>query len=123
MKGIFERLKGVFKRQGPYRRGYQGAKINRFTADWLTPSLVADHILRWSLPILRNRSRDLERNNDYVRNFLRKLEINVIGPKGVILQAKARKALTEELDLKNNQIIEQEWERWSKHVAIEPLWD
>jgi len=104
------------RKQKLTKRQYQGAKINRFTADWLTPNFTADEILRWSLPTLRERSRDFERNNDYMKNFLRKLEANVIGAKGVVLQSKA-KFKNGDLDIKTNSMIEDEWEKWGKRYA------
>jgi len=54
-------------------RNYAGAKSDRLTADWITTNLVSDEILRWHLSKLRSRSRDLANNNDYMKNFLRKL--------------------------------------------------
>jgi len=101
----------------PVKRNYAGAKINRFTSDWFTSNLTADEILRWQLPKLRERSRDLERNDDYMRNFLRKLENNVIGANGIVLQSKVRFKVNQELDIKTNSMIEDEWRKWGKRYA------
>lgn len=102
-------------KQKPRRRGYAGAKSGRLTADWLTSSgLVADEILRWQLAVLRNRSRDLAMNNDYAKNFFRKLQVNVVGPKGIILQNKARTRRGDKLDKPLNQSIEVAWKQWSR---------
>ncbi|MCX7794862.1 MAG: phage portal protein, partial [Thermodesulfovibrionales bacterium] len=99
------------------KRNYQAAKTNNLTADWIVNNLTADEILRYSLQRLRDRSRDLERNNDYMKNFLRKLENNVIGPKGIVLQSKAKFKITGELDIKTNMQIEKSWQEWGKHYA------
>lgn len=94
-------------------RNYSGAKNTNLTADWLTTGLVADELLRWQLPKLRERCRDLQRNNDYMKNFLRKLKVNVIGPNGIQMQSKAR-LKNGELDKRANELIEKAWRRWIK---------
>lgn len=94
-------------------RNYQAAKSDRLTSDWLTTNLVSDEILRWQLPTLRNRSRDLAINNDHMKNFLRKLKINVVGPNGINFQSKAR-VRNGDLDKGANQKIEESWHKWTK---------
>ena len=61
------------------RRGFQGAMYNRLVADWITASTSMDAEIRKDLKRLRDRSRDLVRNNDYARGFLVDVESNVIG--------------------------------------------
>lgn len=97
----------------PQTRNYSGAKTSNTTADWLTTGLVADELLRWQLPKLRERSRDLHMNNDYMKNFLRKLKVNVIGPNGIQMQSKAR-LKNGELDKRANELIEKAWRRYIK---------
>lgn len=94
-------------------RNYSGAKSSNLTADWMTTSLVADELLRWQLPKLRERSRDLQMNNDYMKNFLRKLKVNVIGPNGIQMQSKAR-FKSGNLDKRSNNLIEKAWKQWIK---------
>jgi lambda family phage portal protein len=48
-------------------RGYDGASIGRRTDGWRTPKTSADAEIYKSLAMLRNRSRDLSRNNAYAR--------------------------------------------------------
>lgn len=102
------RERGASKDKSRYIRNYAGAKNSNLTADWMTTNLVADEILKWALPVLRARSRDLAMNNDYMKNFLRKLKVNVIGPQGIGLQLKARNAKGE-IDKAANQQIEDSW--------------
>jgi len=99
------------------KRNYTAAKVNNLTADWITNNLTSDEILRYSLSRIRARSRDLERNDDYMKNFLRKLEMNVIGAKGIVLQSKVKFKVTGELDIKTNMMIESEWNSWGKRYA------
>lgn len=99
------------------KRNYVAAKVNNLTADWLTNNLTSDEILRYSLQRIRDRSRDLERNDDYMRNFLRKLEMNVIGAKGIVMQSKVKFKVTGELDIKTNLMLENGWAKWGKRYA------
>ena len=105
------------KQEKPRKRNYTGAQVNNLTWDWVTANLTSDEYLRWNLKRLRERSRDLERNDDYMRNFLRKLEINTVGAKGIILQSKVYFKTTNDLDIKSNSIIEDEWRRWARQYV------
>lgn len=71
------------------KRSYEAAATNRLTNDWLTSGQTADEVLRWQLSKIRERSKDLWRNNDYAKSFGRKLKSNVIGSQGISLQNKA----------------------------------
>lgn len=105
------------KQKKPRKRNYTGAQVNNLTWDWVTANLTSDEYLRWNLKRLRERSRDLERNDDYMRNFLRKLEINTVGAKGIILQSKVYFKTTNDIDIKSNSIIEDEWRRWARQYV------
>lgn len=96
------------------RTYYQGGVINRLTNDWLTPTLSSDDVLRGQLNILRLRSRDLELNNDYMKNFLRRLEINVVGPNGIGLQSDIRFTNTGRVYKEANDRVESAWAEWCK---------
>ncbi len=95
-------------------RYFQGAATNRLTADWLTGSIGIDEVLRWQLKTLRNRSRDLARNNDYMKNFIRKCKVNIIGPQGIVLQNKARFVSSGRLYDEANYAIESAWQKWTR---------
>lgn len=70
-------------------RRYDGAQPSRLTSDWFAPATSADAELRnGALDALRKRSRDLERNNDYVRRILDCYEINVVGADGIRMQSR-----------------------------------
>lgn len=97
----------------PNYRNYSGAKGSNLTADWMTTNLTADETIRWSLRQLRSRSRDLAINNDHMKNFLRKLKVNVVGPSGIGMQSKAR-LRSGELDARTNPKIEAAWADWTK---------
>jgi lambda family phage portal protein len=98
---------------GRKRSGYTGAAHDRLTADWFTDNLSSDKILRWHLSKLRARSRDLSRNNDYVKKFITLLKTNVIGPFGIRLQSKV-KGPDGKPDRVTNQLIEEMWKQWGQ---------
>lgn len=95
----------------PQRRVFVGAESNRLTADWEPTGLTPDDEIRWSLPKLRNRARDLERNNPTMRHYLRLLAINVAGPYGIDLQAQVRDN-SGKLNAAINEKLEEAWEEW-----------
>lgn len=92
---------------------FEGAKGGRLTADWIVAPLSADAAIHGRLNILRDRSRDLERNNEWIRGFLRTLENNVLGENGIALQMRVREA-NGRLDEVANQIIENAWWQWGR---------
>lgn len=95
------------------RNNYAAAKRDRLTEDWVTGgNLVADQILRWQLTTLRGRSRDLWQNNDYVKNFGRKLKTNVVGHNGITLQSKIHFA-GGGLHRTANAQVEAAWAKWA----------
>ncbi|MES2995893.1 MAG: phage portal protein [Verrucomicrobiota bacterium] len=95
------------------REAFDAAKIGRLTADWITSPLSADGAIYGRLNLLRDRARDLERNNEWVRGFLRSLENNVLGENGIALQMRVRDG-NGRMDETANQIIEDRWYQWGR---------
>lgn len=106
-----EEVGAIPKRRPALRRSYQLASVDRLTNDFLAPITTGDVELRISLPTMRARSRELERNNDYAKKFLHMVEINVVGKSGFTLQSRARD-LSGILDQNANNIIESEFKKW-----------
>lgn len=80
--GIVQRITQAVKafRQPAQARGFAAAQLNRLTSSWqVTQEKINDEI-RNDLDALRNRSRALENNNDFARNYLDIVETNLIGP-------------------------------------------
>lgn len=94
-------------------RMYAAAQYNRLTADWQAWGTSSDAELRISLRVLRNRSRQLVRDNDYAKNAMRVIKNNVVG-QGIRLQAQIMNRRGDALDQEANKQIEQLWERWSR---------
>ena len=95
------------------RRSYSGANQGRLFADFLASNTSADAELNNSLTVLRNRSRDLARNNEYAKRFLSMIKTNVVGEKGFTLQVRARN-IDGSLDAAGNRLVEQGFARWAK---------
>jgi lambda family phage portal protein len=110
---MIQYLKRKFSQPKTAVRRFNATQSSRLTLDWITACLSQDGELKGQLPILRDRSRDLERNNEWVKGFLRSLENNTLGEKGVSLQVRAKEA-NGQLDEIANNIIERAWKQWSK---------
>ena len=96
------------------RRTYEGAIVSRLTSDWVTSSTSADAEINSSLVRLRNRSRQLVRDNAYARQALRAISTNVIGH-GIRLQAQVpMQRGGGRLDERLNRQIETAWDRWCR---------
>lgn len=61
------------------KRVYGAATVSRLTADWAPSSSSSDAEIVTSLRLLRNRSRQLIRDNEYAKNGVRQIVQNVIG--------------------------------------------
>ena len=97
------------------RRDYDISRIDRLTNTFKAPITTGDTELRnnSALIVARARSRELERNNDYARKFLKMCEVNVVGRTGFTLQNKARDP-NGKLDKFANDLLEKEWALWGK---------
>lgn len=94
-------------------RTYAGAQFNRLTDDWVAQSTSADSELLTSLRALRNRGRQLIRDNEYARNAQRIIRNNVIG-QGIGFQAQVMMQRGGKLNDDLNNRIETLWKRWCK---------
>lgn len=95
-----EMMDGYLGRHGQ-RFGYDGATHGRRGQGWHASSADANVELMGSLVYLRNRSRELVRNNEYASKAVEELAGNVVGT-GIVPQAKTG---NEALD----KIIDAEW--------------
>jgi lambda family phage portal protein len=95
------------------RRAYAGAIINRLTSDWISNGTSADAEIKTSLRKLRDRSRQMVRDNPYARQAKRTTQINVVGS-GVKLQSQVMTLRGNKRDDRINGAIESKWERWTR---------
>lgn len=103
----------VFKAPPVAVRHFDAADRNRLTEDWRTNTVNINSVLRMQLPVMVARSRNLARNDDYFRQFLRLCANNVVGATGIRMQAKVRKA-DGRPDSKVNNTIEESWQDWGQ---------
>ncbi len=92
-------------------RMFEGAKQDRLSGDWLTHPVTAEWLIRMHQRVLVARAREQAVNNDYAKAFVRMCRQNIVGPKGVMLQAQSRDE-SGKLDTLANQAIEAAWEKW-----------
>lgn len=98
----------------PFKRSYQGASNGRLFADFLTSSKSANAEIKDNLRTLRDRARELARNNSYINRYLNLMISNVVGKHGVRISSKARND-NGSLDLLANRQIESSWKEWTKY--------
>ena len=94
-------------------RGYKAAQINRLTSDFVGTSNSINRELRTDQVKIRNRARQLWRDDDYIQAYKHSLKSNVIGPKGFILQSKIMNPDGTE-DVYANDVIEKAWKKWCR---------
>lgn len=108
------------KTTGHQVRSFHGADLSRLNSDWLATGNSADAEIRGGIKQLRDRCRELERNNDYVRRYFKLVRNNVLGHCGIGLQMKVKervlkdKKWVERYDTLANSIIEDAWFKWGK---------
>ncbi len=110
-------------RRFPYQRNYSGAGAGRLLSGFLGNSTSADSEIRPALRKLRDRCRQLARNEPIAAKALQIFRTQVVGDKGLHLQVRARNIprpgqLKGDLDMSGNDIVERAWKEWSaKGVA------
>lgn len=86
-------IRSRFKKEAPVAddsRSFAGAKDNRFNQDFLAQAIQTNEDIRRNLQKLRDRSRELAKNNGDYRKYLRMCERNIVGPNGILLQMNVR---------------------------------
>ena len=102
------------------QRSYNGADFSRLNSDWLATGASADTEIKGGLKALRNRCREMERNNDYARRYFKLIQNNVLGHCGIGLQMKIKERVkkdgvwVERYDSLANNIIEDAFSEWAR---------
>ena len=94
------------------RREYAAAQGGRLTSDWMAAGTSQDSELYSSLATLRNRSRQMIRDNPHAANLRRIIQDNVVGT-GIGIQCQILDRDGQSNDRLNNQ-IEEAWKEWSE---------
>ena len=118
--GLLDKLLARVGLEKTGKRSYDGARMGKLLSDWTANDTSPDEEIRNDLRLLRLRSRDLERNNDYARRFFTELETNVFGHAGMSLQMNVRNADASDkeplgtVDNFANRVIEEAWWKWTQ---------
>lgn len=99
---------------GPFIAAHQ----DRLTASWMAQARAINEELRSDLDKLRARARDLGKNNDYARKFLRMVARNLVGPAGFTLQCRVEDAPGQP-DSAANSAIEAAFYVWARRGSAE----
>ncbi len=97
----------------PKARKYDGASKSKRLSRWLTSSLSANAEISSALSTLRNRSRDLRRNNPYAAKAIAVITSNVVG-KGIYTQFRGTV-----FDSPQEKAIDNLWWEWAHTKNID----
>lgn len=91
---------------GGAKRAYDGASVSRRTDQWIAASTSANAEIALGLVRMRNRSRDLHRNNPHARKARTAWVNNLVGT-GIVPRARTGNAVTD-------KAVNALWDEWSR---------
>ena len=94
-------------------RDYYAGLVDRLTSGFTGTQLSVNESLKKDLDRMRNRSRELVNDNDYGNKYINMVKINVVGSKGIKLQARSKGA-DGKPDKTDNDAIETAWKDFCK---------
>jgi len=104
-------------------RGFDAAKNDRLTYGFTTTPIHVNADMSRSWGALVARARELAKNDDYVRRFMRVARNNVLGPHGIKLQGRVHfppgTDKAGQPDQAANEAIERAWKHWSMKGVCE----
>lgn len=113
-----------FQKESGVTRSYAGANYDRLTEDFLGPLTTGDAEMRTRIRTLRQRARELERNEPYSGRFLTRLEDNIYDHHGMAFESLAGewKAKGGEtafvLDKADARTIDRAYAEWKKNPFV-----
>lgn len=94
-------------------RSFAAAEVSRLTASFQADHASVNQDLEYSLRLMVGRSRQLAKNNDYVKKFLRMCQNHIVGPDGFRLHVPCKRP-DGSLDTADSLIVESAFERWGR---------
>ena len=94
------------------KRSYDGAKSGRLI-DFFAGTRSADDEIRFDIRKLRDRCREMIRNDPYSKRYVAIMKTNIVGEKGILLQPNALEDDGRSDEAANNLIL-QAWHKWAK---------
>ena len=101
-------------------RSFDAAETPAWTESWATHAAPINDDLSRQLVTLRSRARGLARNNEWATNYLLKLDDNVLGENGFVLQMRLKNAAGEP-DTELNALIETAYATWCERADVSGL--
>lgn len=101
-----------------YARAYEGASKSKRLSRWLAPSTSANSETQMGLVTLRDRARDLRRNNPYARRGIEAITSNVVGH-GIQTQFRDNSDVDNLLPSETVENLELSWKNWAETTAID----
>lgn len=98
---------------------FPSAQFGRLMGDWLSNGLSADRLLDGNIKVMRDRSRQLARANDYYNRFLGELKSNVLGPNGIQSNFVIRDLQTDKIDAMDSKSITKAWDKFNEEGTFE----
>lgn len=95
------------------RRGYNAADTGNLTASFQADYLPLNAELERSARLMVGRSRQLAKNNDYVRKFLRMCQNHIVGPNGFALSVPCL-SNSGQIDELDKAVCERSFARWAR---------
>lgn len=106
-KTIWQRINPFYK-----ERRFEGASKSKRMRNWKTESTSANSAIYGSLETLRNRSRDLRRNNPFAARGIQAIATNTVG-KGIQTQFRDKK------DSNLSNPAEEQWKPWANSTDFD----
>ena len=109
----FARLpRHMMARQG-LSRSFEVGRQDRLTSSWTTNDQNVNQSLYRHLRVMRARSRDFFRNNEFGRKFGSLVRSNIVGPAGFTLKVDARRP-DGSRDVQDSDRLQAAYRRWAK---------
>jgi lambda family phage portal protein len=99
------------------KRNFYASNSGRLYGDWLSGNTSPDAELQNNLQLMRDRARDLARNNGIVTRYLQIMKEGVVGNSGFKIKLHARDE-DGTLDDSGNDIIESNWYDWGRSPEV-----
>lgn len=98
------------------RRSFKAGNVSRLTLDWPT-SPIGINAMLWSQGLkIRTRARHQTINDPYMAKFSKLCRNNIVGHKGITLQAKVKSQRGGKLNTKLNVALETGWKGWGNKL-------
>ncbi|PCJ55315.1 MAG: phage portal protein [Planctomycetota bacterium] len=96
------------------KRKFASAKTGRLIDDWKAGTESINSDIKNSITKVRQRSKDLSLNNDYIKKYLKLFRKNVVGDQGFRLKSLARDLKSKKIDENAVDVIEETWKDFCK---------